>query len=63
MQAVIDKIEGGYVRCLIENGDVLRLFKTRLPEGVAEGDVLKLSFSIDVEATKRQRELMAQTAR
>lgn len=62
MRAVIDQIQGNYFRCLFENGDVLKVHRTRLPEGVKEGDVLKISLEIDGEATTRQRELMAGSA-
>lgn len=62
MRAVIDQIQGNYYRCLFENGDVLKLHRTRLPEGVKEGDVLKVCLEIDTEATTRQRELMAGSA-
>ncbi|MFZ2957865.1 MAG: DUF3006 domain-containing protein [Candidatus Ozemobacteraceae bacterium] len=61
MHAVIDKVEGAYIRCLLENGDVLRLHKSRLPENITVGDVLKVSLELDADATKHQRELMAKT--
>ncbi|OQA08518.1 MAG: hypothetical protein BWY66_00955 [bacterium ADurb.Bin374] len=59
MRAVIDSSKGAYYRCLVENGDLLTIHRDMLPDGVGEGDVLKVSFSLDTEATKRQKELMA----
>lgn len=59
MRAVIDSCKGAYFRCLVENGDLLTIHRDMLPSGVAEGDVLKVSFSLDADATKRQKELMA----
>lgn len=62
MRAVIDQVQGKYFRCLFENGDVLKVHSSRLPEGIKEGDVLKINFELDAEATARQRELMAASA-
>ncbi|HOY68635.1 MAG TPA: DUF3006 domain-containing protein [Candidatus Ozemobacteraceae bacterium] len=59
MRAVIDASKGAYFRCLAENGDLLTVHRSMLPEGVGEGDVLKVTFALDTEATKRQKELMA----
>ncbi len=58
MQAVIDSIIGDYFRCLLENGDLVSIHKEYLPEKVEVGNVLKISFSIDEAASKRQKELM-----
>ncbi len=58
MRAVIDSSKGAYFRCLVENGDLLTVHRSMLPEGLSEGDVLQVSFALDVEATKRQKELM-----
>lgn len=58
MRAVIDSSKGAYFRCLAENGDLLTIHRGMLPEGVHEGDVLTVSFALDTEATKRQKELM-----
>lgn len=58
MRAVIDSSKGAYFRCLVENGDLLTIHREMLPNGVREGDVLTVSFSLDAEATKRQKELM-----
>ncbi len=60
MRAVVDSKKGMFFRCLIENGDLVTVHKTFLPEGTAEGDVLNVQFSRDEEATRRQRELMQQ---
>lgn len=62
MRAVIDQVQGNYIRCLFENGDILKVHRSRLPEGVKEGDVLKMNFELDAEATDRQRQLMAGSA-
>lgn len=59
MRAVIDSSKGAYFRCLAENGDLLTVHRDMLPEGVSEGDILRVSFALDAEATKRQKELMA----
>ncbi|HEY9070241.1 MAG TPA: DUF3006 domain-containing protein [Candidatus Ozemobacteraceae bacterium] len=58
MRAVIDATKGAYFRCLAENGDLLTIHRDMLPAGVGEGDVLQLTFALDAEATKRQKELM-----
>lgn len=59
MRAVVESVEGKMVRCLMENGDILTVARQQFPEEVKEGDVIKLSFSLDAEGTKRQKELMA----
>jgi hypothetical protein len=58
MKAVIDSINGDYCRCLLENGDLLSIHKQYLPQKVELGFVLKVEFSIDEEASRRQKELM-----
>jgi hypothetical protein len=58
MQAVIDSVNGEFFRCLLENGDLVSVHKEYLPEGIEVGDVMKLNFSKDEEASKRQKELM-----
>jgi hypothetical protein len=58
MQAVIDSINGDYFRCLLENGDLISIHKEYLPEKIEVGNVVKIQFSIDEEASKRQKELM-----
>ena len=62
MRAVVDQVQGNYFRCLFENGDVLKVHRSRLPEGIQEGDILKMSFELDAEATTRQKELMTSGA-
>ncbi|HNV70732.1 MAG TPA: DUF3006 domain-containing protein [Candidatus Ozemobacteraceae bacterium] len=59
MRAVVESVEGKMVRCLMENGDILTVGRQQLPDDVKEGDVIKLSFTLDTESTKRQKELMA----
>jgi hypothetical protein len=58
MRAVIDSIKGVFVRCLVENGDMITIHKNLLPAEVIEGDVLNVHLELDQEGTKRQRELM-----
>ena len=58
MHAVIDSINGDYFRCLLENGDLISIHKEYLPEKIEVGNVVKIQFSIDEEASKRQKELM-----
>jgi len=60
MQAVIDSVKGQYYRCLMENGELITIHKAFLPEGVHEGDILNVQFTLDSEGSKKQRELMAQ---
>lgn len=59
MRAVVESVQGQLVRCLMENGDILTIARHQLPQEVREGDVIRLSFEIDAEGTKRQKELMA----
>jgi hypothetical protein len=58
MQAVIDLITGDYYRCLLENGDLISIHKEFLPDDVTIGDIVKIQFKKDEEASKRQKELM-----
>ncbi len=58
MQAIIDSIQGDYFRCLLENGDLISIHKEYLPKNVEVGNVVKVQFSIDEEASRRQKELM-----
>lgn len=58
MQAVVDSKHGEYFRCLLENGDVINVFKDELGEEIAIGDIVTVSFTKDNEASARQRELM-----
>ncbi len=58
MRAIVDSIKGSSVKCLIENGDILTVKKKFLPDGIVEGDVLKVSMELDKTETKKQRELI-----
>ncbi|MDN5279771.1 MAG: hypothetical protein PWR01_3736 [Clostridiales bacterium] len=58
MQAVIDSMNGDYFRCLIENGDLISIHKEYLPQNIQVGDVIKVVFEKDEDASKRQKELM-----
>lgn len=58
MQAVIDLITGDYYRCLLENGDLISIHKEFLPDNITIGDIVKIQFNKDEEASKRQKELM-----
>ncbi|MFZ5951186.1 MAG: DUF3006 domain-containing protein [Candidatus Rifleibacteriota bacterium] len=58
MQAIIDSIHGDYFRCLLENGDLISIHKEYLPKNVEVGNVVKVQFSVDEEASRRQKELM-----
>lgn len=58
MQAVVDSRHGDYFRCLLENGDVINVYKQELSDEIGIGDIVKVSFVKDNEASARQRELM-----
>lgn len=58
MHAMIDSIKGKFVRCLLENGDLVTVHNSIIPKGCKAGDILNVSFSLDENATRRQRELM-----
>lgn len=58
MQAVVDSKNGDYFRCLLENGDVINVHKTGLSEDIDVGDIVKVSFARDAEASAKQKELM-----
>ncbi|MBF0408372.1 MAG: DUF3006 domain-containing protein [Candidatus Riflebacteria bacterium] len=58
MQGVIENISGTYLRCVLENGDVVKIHNKHIGKEVNLGDVLKVTFAVDEEATKAQRELM-----
>ncbi|PKL49907.1 MAG: hypothetical protein CVV42_04415 [Candidatus Riflebacteria bacterium HGW-Riflebacteria-2] len=58
MQAVVDSRHGDYFRCLLENGDVINVYKNELSDEIGIGDIVKVSFVKDNEASARQRELM-----
>ena len=54
MRAYVDKLEGGKAELRLgEDEDVMVVVPVEeLPRGVAEGDVLKLTFAIDAAARK-----------
>ncbi|MBF0543305.1 MAG: DUF3006 domain-containing protein [Candidatus Riflebacteria bacterium] len=58
MQGVIDQVKGKYLRCVLENGDIVKIHKSMFNKEVTEGDVIKLTFEFDEEGTKKQREMM-----
>jgi hypothetical protein len=58
MQAVVDSKQGDYFRCLLENGDVINVYKNELSEEIGIGDIVKVSFVKDDAASARQKELM-----
>ncbi|MBU1107067.1 MAG: DUF3006 domain-containing protein [Candidatus Riflebacteria bacterium] len=58
MQAVVDSKHGDYFRCLLENGDVISVYKEDLSAEIDIGDIVNVSFVKDNEASARQRELM-----
>ena len=61
MQAVIDRIEEDKAVLLVGEEEKKVIFPlTYLPEGVGEGDYLKLEICPDPEATKNAREEAAE---
>lgn len=54
MRAYVDKIEGSKVELRLGEDEAVKLVlpASELPEGVAEGDVLKLRFERDEAATQ-----------
>lgn len=54
MRAYVDKIEGAKVELRLGEDEAVKLVlpKSELPKGLAEGDVLTLSFERDEAATK-----------
>jgi len=58
MQTVIDSIKGNYFKCLLENGDIITLHKSCFPENIEVGNIVKLTFELDKEATEKQNKLM-----
>ncbi|MFA6939797.1 MAG: DUF3006 domain-containing protein [Clostridiaceae bacterium] len=56
MKVIIDRFEGKFAVCQKENMSMINIERSKLPEGVKEGDallVLKGSISIDKEETDR----------
>ncbi len=58
MKAVVDSMQGEYFRCLLENGDVLSVYKSYLSDEIKVGDVLDIAFTKDQEASAKQQELI-----
>ncbi|MDD3000051.1 MAG: DUF3006 family protein [Candidatus Riflebacteria bacterium] len=58
MQAVVDSVHGDCFRCLLENGDLINVHKADFPDNVNIGDIVKISFERDAEASLKQKELM-----
>ena len=58
MKAVIDRIEGDLAFVLLgENGEFqLNIPISLLPEGIKEGDILKISIERDIEATQETKQ-------
>jgi len=61
MKSVIDRIEGDFAVCELEDGEIRNVPLGELPEGVKEGMVLedkKINFEETEERSKRIRERM-----
>jgi hypothetical protein len=58
-QLVLDRVEGEVAVLLLEEREI-RLPRAWLPHDAVEGDLLRLEFSVDQEATRRSRERVAQ---
>ena len=59
MKAIIDRIEGDYAVCETEDKGYINIFKSELPQGIKEGDVLNRindKWNIDTVATKERKE-------
>ncbi|MCW3490224.1 DUF3006 domain-containing protein [Dethiobacter alkaliphilus] len=57
MKAVIDRFEGDYAVVLFGDNEIqVDIPMLLLPEGVEEGNWLKVSFELDQEGTKKQKE-------
>jgi len=54
MKFIIDRFEGDFALCEIENGKTVSIPKLILPAQAAEGDVI--SVTIDTDETKRRKE-------
>ncbi|MNL63026.1 hypothetical protein D3C87_1871070 [compost metagenome] len=54
MRAYVDKVEGSQVELRLGEDEAIKLVlpKRELPKGLKEGDVLRLSFERDAEATE-----------
>ncbi|HHU63742.1 MAG TPA: DUF3006 domain-containing protein [Clostridiales bacterium] len=57
MRAVIDRLENGQAVVLFGDEEIKVEIPVRLlPEGIKEGDILKVEFTVDKEAEIKQRE-------
>ena len=59
MKVSIDRFEGEIAVCEQENGEILHIEKSRLPENAKEGDVLDIDddmIIIDHDETKQRKE-------
>ena len=57
MKAIIDRLEGNYAVVLFGEDEIrVDIPLEVLPYGVREGDVLSVSFEIDMEATRARKE-------
>ena len=59
MKVSIDRFEGEIAVCEQDNGEILNIEKSRLPENAKEGDVLDIDddmITIDHDETKQRKE-------
>ncbi len=59
VRAIIDRFEGEYAICELEDLRYINILKDKLPKNVKEGDVLLLegeNIILDVEKTKQRSE-------
>lgn len=63
MRLVIDRFEGKYAVCELENGEFIDVLKTDIPQEAKEGDILTKTdngYCIDKMATETKREEIKQ---
>ena len=58
MRAVVESIQGRFVRCLLENGEILTVSQNHLSHSAKEGDVVQVKLELDQEQTRKQKEFM-----
>ncbi len=56
---ILDRIEGDIAVLELDDGNYLTLPKTYLPDGVQEGDILKLM--VDTDATQKKVQTVKET--
>lgn len=57
MEAVVDRLEGGYAVLLVGHEEIrVDIPLSLLPSGIAEGDWLKINFELNPEKTCSRRE-------